>query len=156
MPDHTTRTLRINLTLPSMKIGFGPLSYNPLKEMLGFDPREALASLLCSEPYIRTTGGAAIEVFPLAIAPGMGASISLGGLGKFAVANDRGLVALTVPARASQWLQDRAGGLLVEGPTPVEDDYGVHQVSVAWVRLSPGTRVGLPLGLLGELGLEAA
>jgi len=28
--------------------------------------------------------------------------------------------------------------------------------SVVWLKLTPGMRVGFPLGLLGELGLEAA
>ena len=149
-------TLRVNLTLPSTKLTFGALSFDPLKEMLGFDPREALASLLRSEPYIRTTGGAATEVFPLAIAPGVRASIPLGGLGEFAVANDRGLLAVTVPARATRWMGEQLGGLLVAGPEPVTDDDGVHRVSVAWLLLRPGARAGFSLGLLGELGIEAA
>lgn len=59
MRDHpaTTPTLRVNLTLPSTKLTFRAMIYDPLKEMLGFDPRSALVSLLRSEPYIRTTGG---------------------------------------------------------------------------------------------------
>ncbi len=124
--------------------------------MLGFDPREALAPLLRAEPYIRTARGAATEVFPLAIAPGGRVALPLGGLGEFAVANDRGLLAVTLPARATRWMLDQVGGLVVAGPQAVTDDDGVHRVSVVWLRLSAGTRASLPLGLLGELGLEAA
>ena len=158
MRDRPTATpnLRVNLTLPSTKLTFGVLSYDPLKEMLGFDPREALAPLLRAEPYIRTAGGGATEVFPLAIAPGVRAAIPLGGLGEFAVANDRGLLAVTLPARATRWMLERVGGLLVAGPQPITDDDDVHRVSMVWLRLPPGARTGLPLGLLGEIGIEAA
>lgn len=151
-----TPTLRIDLTLPSTKVTFGVLSYDPLKEMLGFDPRTALAPILRADSYIRTAGGVAIEVFPLALAPGVSASIPLGPVGEFAVANDRGLLALTVPARATRWLQEQVGEFLVAGPQPVVDGDGVHRLSMAWLRLPPGTRTGLPLGLLGEVGIEAA
>jgi len=156
MPDHATPTLHVDLTLPSTKLTFGALSYDPVQQMLGFDPRAALTPLLRSEPYIRTTGGAATEVFPLAIEPGSRLSMPLGPLGEFAVANDRGLLAVTVPVRAIPWMLERVGGLLVAGPQPVADDGGVHRVSMVWLRLPPGTRAGLPLGLLGELGIEAA
>lgn len=151
-----TPTLRVNLTLPSTKLTFGAFAYDPLKEMLGFDPRSVLAPILRSDPYIRTTEGKATEVFPLALAPGVSASIPLGPVGEFSVANDRGLLAVTVPTRATPWLREQVGGLLVGGPQPITDDDGVQRVAVAWLRLRPGVRVGLPLGLLGELGLEAA
>lgn len=155
MRDRPTQTLRVNLSLPSTKLTFGVLSYDPLKEMLGFDPREALAPLLHAEPYIRTTGSAATEVFPLALAPGVRVALPLGPLGEFGVANDRGLLAVTVPARATGWLQEHLGQLLVAGPQAVAGADGVHRLSVAWLRLAPGTRASLPLSLLGELGLEA-
>ena len=155
MRDRPTPTLRVNLTLPSTKLTFGVLSYDPLKEMLGFDPREALTPLLRDEPYIRTTASAATEVFPLALAPGVRVALPLGPLGEFGVANDRGLLAITVPARVTRWLQDYLGSLLVAGPQAVAGSDGAHRVSVAWLQLAPGTRASLPLGLLGELGLEA-
>lgn len=156
MPDHPTPTLHIDLTLPSTKLTFGALSYDPLRQMLGFDPRTMLAPLLRAEPYIRTAGAAAAEVFPLTLAPGARMSMPLGPLGEFAVANDQGLLALTVPARAARWLQDHVGEHLVAGPRAVVDRDGVHRSSAAWIRLPPGTRAGLPLGLLGEVGIEAA
>jgi len=158
MGDHRTShlTLRVDLTLPSTKLGIGPLAYDPLKEMLGLDPHVALAPLLRGQPHIRTAGRAAVEVFPLAIAPDTRMAIPLGVFGQFAVANDRGLLALTLPAQAIRWLQSQVDGLLVEGPMPITDDDGVHRASVVWLKLTPGMRVGFPLGLLGELGLEAA
>lgn len=157
MRDRTASvpTLRVDLTLPSTRLGLGPLSYDPLKELLGIDPGQMLARLLRSEPYTRTTGGVATEVFPLALAPGMRVAIPLGSFGELAVANERGLLELTVPAQATRWLQDQVGGLLVAGPKAITDDDGVHRGSVAWLRLPPGARAAFPLGLLGELGLEA-
>ena len=152
----TTPPLRVDLTLPSMRLALGPVVYDPLKELLGFDPREALTPLLRSAPYVRTAGGAAVEVFPLAIAPGVHVATPLGPLGEFAVANDQGLLALTLPARAAGLLPSQAGGLVVAGPQAVVDRDGLHRVSVVWLRLRPGLRTAIPLGLLGELGLEAA
>ncbi len=156
MPDRPTPTLRIDLTLPSTKLTFGALSYDPLQQLLGFDPRATLTPLLRAESYIRTTAGAATEVFPLALAPGVRVSMPLGPLGEFAVANDQGLLALTVPARAARWLLEHVGDHLVAGPRSLVDGDGVHRSSSAWLRLPPGTRAGLPMGLLGEIGLEAA
>jgi len=156
MRDRPPQSLRVNLTLPSTKLTFGVLSYDPLKEMLGFDPRDTLIPLLRAEPYIRTAGSAATEVFPLALAPGVRVALLLGPLGEFGVANDRGLLAVTVPARATRWLQEHLDQILLAGPQAVVDDDGVHRRSVAWLRLLPGTRAGLPLGLLGEVGTEAA
>ena len=150
-----TPTLRVNLTLPSTKLTFGALSYDPLKQMLGFDPRGALAPLLGAEPFIRTTGGAATEVFPLALAPGVRVALPLGPIGEFAIANDRGLLAITVPAKATRWMLERIGGLVVAGPQSITDADGVHRMSVVWLRLPPGTRTSLPLGMLGEIGIEA-
>lgn len=48
MSDRCTaaQTLRVDLTLPSMRLALGPVVYDPLKELLGFDPREALTPLL--------------------------------------------------------------------------------------------------------------
>ena len=156
MRDRPTPTLRVNLTLPSTKLTFGVLSYDPLKETLGFDPREALAPLLRAEPYIRTTGSAATEVFPLVLAPGVCFTLPLGPFGEFGIANDRGLLAVTVPAKATRWLQEHLGQLLVAGPRAVAGADGAHRLSVAWLSLAPGMRAGLPLGLLGEVGFEAA
>jgi len=155
MRDRPTQPLRVNLTLPSTKLTFGVLSYDPLKDMLGFEPREALAPLLRADPYIRTTGSSATEVVPLTLAPGVRVALPLGPLGEIGVANDRGLLAVTVPARATRWLQDHLGNLVVAGPQAVTGADGMHRLSVAWVRLPPGTRASMPLGLLGEVGIEA-
>jgi hypothetical protein len=155
MSDRTV-TLRVDLTLPSLKLGLGPLSYDPLKQLLGIDPRDALRPLLCAEPYARTVAGANVEVFPLALAPGTRVSVPLGTYGEIAVGNDLGLLALTVPLTASLWLARQVGPLLVAGPTPVVDRDGARRVATAWLRLAPGARAALPLGPLGQLGLEAA
>lgn len=158
MRDHqaSPRTLRVDLTLPSTKLTFGSLAYDPLKQILGIDLRALLAPLLRGEPYIKTVGTAAVQVFPLDIAPGTRVSVPLGIYGELAVGNDQGLLALTVPIRAGRWLEEQAGDLIVGGPIPIADDDGVHRASAVWLRLDPGMRTSLPLGLIGELGLEAA
>ena len=157
MRDRTTSpsTLRLDLTLPSTKVGVGPLSYDPLKEMLGIEPRAALAPVLRAQPYIRTTDRTATEVFPLGLAPGVCVVVPLGSFGEFALANDRGQLALTVPIKASPWVGEQLGRHLVAGPTPVADRDGVRRVAVSWLRLAPGQRAALSLSLFGELGLEA-
>jgi hypothetical protein len=63
---------------------------------------------------------------------------------------------VTVPSRATRWILERVGGLVVAGPQPVTDHDGAHRVSAVWLRLPLGTRASLPLGLLGEVGIEAA
>jgi len=148
--------LRVDLTLPSTTLGFGPLSYDPLKLLFGIEPRAVLSPLLCGEPYIRREGSAAVQVFPLAIAPGTQVSIPLGSYGAFAMAIDNGLLMLTIPSLAGSWLASRVQAQLVQGPTPLVDGDGVHRVSVVWLRVVPGMRAAFPLGMLGELGIEFA
>ena len=59
--------------------------------------------------------GAAIEVYPLALPDGEGASIPLGQWGEVGFANRDGLLVLTVPWSMAGWLRQRLGDAIVRG-----------------------------------------
>lgn len=98
--------------------------------------------------------GPAIEVYPLRLQQGEGASIALGQLGELSVANDRGRLALTVPFLAGRWLALHLGDAVVEGPIPGVTQAGARIVGFV-VALRRGMRATWPLGALGEVGIEA-
>lgn len=148
--------IRVRVTLPVTRLGFGVLAFDPVAQFLGVSVRDVLDSLLEGEPYQRpSAAGAAVEVFPLALPPGEGAFIPIGALGELGFRNDRGLLAVTVPNSMAGWMQRQAGDMLVRGPEQRRSSEGNATVVDAWLRLRPGARAAMPLGMLGELGIEA-
>ena len=151
------RAIRFRLTLPCTQVGLGTLSFDPVAQVLGMSVQEVLESLLEDEPSVRpSASGPSLEVFPLALPNGEGASVALGALGELGLFNDGGLLLLTVPLSAVRWVQECAGTMVVRGPERRAATQSGGRVAELWLRLRPGARVSLPLGLLGELGLEAA
>ena len=148
--------IRVNLTLPVTRLGFGPFSFDPIEQMIGCPVAELLASLMTGPTYRRpSAAGPAVEVYPLALPRGEGASVPLGQWGEIGFANEDGLLALTVPWGMAGWLQSKLGESLVRGPEPGLSQDGTARVALALVRVRPGMAAGFPLGALGELGLEA-
>lgn len=148
--------IRVNLTLPVTRIGFGPFSFDPLEQMIGAPIAELLEPLLAGPVTRRpSAAGAAVEVYPLALPEGEGATIPLGSFGEIGFANERGLLVLTVPWSMAGWLRERLGSAIVRGPEAGTSLDGTARVATAWVRLRPGMRASLPLGALGECGVEA-
>jgi hypothetical protein len=84
---------------------------------------------------------------------GEGASVPLGAWGEVGFRNEGGLLVLTAPWVAAGWLRTRLGDALVRGPVEVPSE-GARLVEVG-VRFRPGMRTAVPLGALGECGLEA-
>lgn len=148
--------IRVNLTLPVTRLGFGPFSFDPVEQMIGMPLAELLESLLVGPTYRRpSAAGPAVEVYPLALPPGEGATIPLGHWGEVGFANADGILALTVPLGMAGWLRQRLGGAIVRGPQEGVSLDGTARVANVWVRLRPGMSASFPLGALGEVGIEA-
>lgn len=153
----TRRDLRIDLVVPVMRFGFGPLALDPVRQFIGMPLSEVLESLLVGPVTQRpSVAGPAVEVYPLALPEGEGASIPLGQWGELGFANTEGNLVLTAPLVARKMLEARLAGALVEEPRVGLSTDGRSRVVEMTVRLRPGMRMGVPLGMLGELGVEAA
>jgi hypothetical protein len=75
--------IRVNLTVPVTRIGFGPFSIDPLEQLVGAKLSDLLESLLVGPVTRRpSAAGPAVEVYPLALPDGEGASIPLGAWGE--------------------------------------------------------------------------
>ena len=154
--DPLGSAIRVTRAMPVTRIGFGPFSFDPLEEMIGAKLVDLLEPLMVGPVARRpSVAGPAVEVFPLALPEGEGASIPLGQWGEVGFRNDRGLLVLTVPWGMAGWLRQKLGDAVVRGPVAGLSADGTARVAEAWVRLRPGMRAGVPLGALGECGVEA-
>lgn len=148
--------IRVNLTLPVTRLGFGIFSFDPIEQMIGMPLTELLESLMTGPTFKRPSqAGPAVEVYPLALPRGEGVTIPLGQWGEVGVANAQGLLALTVPWGMAGWMQQKLGGAIVRGPEAGISLDGTARVANVWVRLQPGMAASFPLGALGEVGIEA-
>lgn len=155
-PSRRRAPIRVNLTLPVTRIGFGPFSFDPLEQMIGAKVADLLEPLMTAPVSRRPSeSGAAVEVYPLALPDGEGATIPLGQFGELAFAADDGVLVLTVPWSMAGWLRQRFGDAIVRGPEPAVALEGGARVARVWVVLREGMRATLPLGTLGELAVEA-
>ena len=148
--------IRVNLTMPVTRVGFGPFSFDPVEQLIGAPLSEILSSLMVAPVQRRPSlAGPACEVYPLALPPGEGATVPLGQFGELGFANQDGLLVLTVPWGMATWLREKLGDALVRGPEAALSLDGTARVAQAWVRLRSGMRASFPLGGLGEMGVEA-
>jgi hypothetical protein len=139
------------------RVGFGIFSFDPLEQVIGAKLADLLEPLMVGAVTRRpSAAGPAVEVYPLALPEGEGASIPLGAFGEIGVANDGGLLALTVPWGMAGWLRQRLGDAIVRGPESGVSVDGTARVARAWVRLVLGMRASVPLGSFGEAAIEAA
>jgi hypothetical protein len=149
--------IRVNLSLPVTRVGFGMFSFDPLEQMIGAPLSEILASLMTGPCYQRASAsGAAVDVYPLALPEGEGASVPLGQFGELGFRNERGTLVLTVPASAARWVEQRLGNSVIGGPDVGVSTNGTARVASYWLRLPAGKKASFPLGALGEVGVEAA
>ncbi len=127
----------------------------PLAKLIGAPVADILEPLVVGEVR-REVGrnGNLVERFPLAIPNGEGLAVPLGSLGSFGARNGHGALVLTVPSPLAPWLSPRLGPDLVNGPVHRPSDGGGVPVADLWVRLRAGARFTLPLGSLGELGVD--
>ena len=148
--------VRVNLAMPVTRVGFGPFSFDPVEQMIGCPLTEILETLMTGPVYRRpSVAGPAVDVYPLALPDGEGATIPLAQFGEFGFRNEGGLLVLTVPWGISAWLSQKLGDAIVRGPEGGLSLDGTARVANAWVRLRAGMRASFPLGALGEVGVEA-
>jgi hypothetical protein len=150
------RPLRLELSLPCLRLGLGPFSFDPLEQLVGAKISDLLEPLM-SGPVTqrRTTAGATIDLYPLALPDGEGAAVPLGAWGELGFANEQGLLLLTLPALSAPFVVPRLGEALVGRPEPALSLDGRHRVVNLRLQLRPGARASFPLGGWGEVGLEA-
>ena len=148
--------IRIDLTMPVTQVTFGPLRFDPLEQVIGAKLADLLEPLMVGPVRRRPSeAGPAVEVYPLALPEGEGASIPLGQWGEVGFRNELGMLVLTVPWGMAGWLRQKLGDAIVRGPEAGVSVDGTARVAEAWVRLKPGMRASVPLGALGECGVEA-
>lgn len=149
--------LRFNVTLPVTKLGFGPFQFDPLTQIVGQPIANVLEPLRVGDVTRRpSTSGTAVEVHPLALPDGEGLVVPLGQFGELGFRASSGYLVLTVPAAVKGWVGKRLEGMIVKGPTEATSLNGTARVAEFWVQLRPGARASVPLGMLGEIGVEAA
>ncbi len=148
--------IRFNLVLPAAKLGFGPFSIDPIAEVVGAPVADILESLMTGPVSQRPSGaGPAVDVYPLALPDGEGLTMPLGRWGELGLFNHEGLLVLTVPLPAATWIQRRLARAVVRGPEHLLSQDGTARVAQFWLRLQPEMSAAFPLGMLGEVGLEA-
>lgn len=154
--DVATDAIRVNLAMPVTRFGFGPVSFDPVEQMLGMPIKDILEPLMVGAIQRRPSmAGPAVDVYPLALPAGEGATLRVGTMGELGFRNDRGVLVLTVPLPAAPWVRQRLGAVILKGPVETLSTDGTARVADFWVRLTPGMRMALPLGMLGEVGVEA-
>lgn len=157
---HQPGVLRCNLSLPSTRIRLGPVQIDGVEALLGVSLAEILDPLMPAPRFTRTTEtGAEVEVYPLAIPDGEGASVPVRHLGSVGFRNYRGYLVLILPASLAEvmraQLAEEIAAKRAAGPRPARDPSGALVVEFA-IALRPGMKKAVPLGSFGELGIEAA
>jgi len=151
------RAIRFNLVLPAAKLGFGPIRFDPIEQMIGAPVADILESLMTGPITQRPSqAGPAVDVYPLALPDGEGLTLPLGRWGELGFRNERQLLILTVPLPAATWIQTKLASAVVRGPDHLLSQDRTSRVARFWLRLQPGMSAAFPLGVLGEIGLEAA
>lgn len=152
--------LRVNLTVPTTTVRVGPFAFDGLKALVGADLGELLAPLMVGARHQRPgAGGALLDVYPLAIPEGEGLSIPIRMMGAVGFRNLQGFLVLILPPAVAEVVREQLAGeiaaKMAAGPRFAHGDGGAIVAEFA-VRLVPGMRKVLPLGGVGEIGLEAA
>jgi hypothetical protein len=148
--------IRVAVTLPVLRFGVGPFAVDPLERLLGARVSDLLEPLMTG-PMVprRTEAGLLVDVYPLALPDGEGATLPLGRLGDFGIFNMGGVLVLTVPLAAAPLIAPRLGDALVGRSEPTPSLDGRSRVVRLAIRLPVGSRITLPLGSIGEIGVEA-
>jgi len=151
------RAIRVDLSVPVTRVAMGPFSFDPVEQMIGAKLVDLLEPLMVGP--VRTEAspaGAPVDVYPLALPDGEGASIPLGKWGECGFYNDGGLLEITAPWATGPLLRSRLGDALVLGPEAGVGGDGRTRVVRAWVRLSAGLSAAVPAGGLGEVRIAIA
>jgi hypothetical protein len=155
---HDPTALRVNLTAPTTSVRIGPFAFDGLKALIGMDLADALAPMMVGPRTQRTTAGGILDVYPLAIPDGEGISIPVKFAGEVGFYNKRSVLILVVPPVVVEVVAAQLATELASGEAQARLWTGATGAKVTEfaLRLRPGMRKAIPLGRLGELGLEAA
>ena len=149
--------IRVDVTLPVLRLGFGPFQIDPLEQLVGAKVSDLLEPLMTGPLTQRhTTAGVLVDVYPLALPEGEGASVPLGSFGELGFFNERSVLLLTVPALSVPFVVPRLGDSLLGPPERGSSADGRSRVVHLRVKFKPGAKAAFPLGSLGEIGVEAA
>ena len=161
-PDLARRpgVLRCNLSLPSTRLRLGPFNIDGVEALLGVSLAQILDPLMPAPRFSRTTElGAEVEVYPLAIPDGEGATVPLKHIGTVGFRNFKGYLILILPVGLAEVMREQLAEEIrnkrAAGPRAARDPDGGLVVEFA-IALRPGMRKAIPLGSFGELGVEAA
>jgi len=150
-------SILVRVSVPITRVGVGIFSFDPVEKLIGASIGDLLEPLRIGPVERRpSSSGTAVEVHLLALPEGEGLAIPLGQFGEVGLKNDRGLLALTVPAAWGARLAERLGTALVRGPERGLSLDRAAEVVTCWARLGAGMRAALPLGAFGEIGVEAS
>ena len=124
--------------------------------MIGAPVADILESLMTGPVTQRPSrAGPAVDVYALALPNGEGLTLPLGRWGELGLRAERSLLVLTVPLPAATWVQSKLASAIVGGPDQLLSQDRTARVVRFWLRLRPGMSVAFPLGMLGEVGIEA-
>ena len=154
------RALRVNLTVPTTTVRLGPVAFDGLKMLLGVDLAELLEPMMVAPRLQRPTpSGGMLDVYPLAIPEGEGLTVPLRSFGEIGFRNLAGFLILILPPAVAEVVEKQLAAeirdKLAAGPRLITGETGGIVAEFA-VRLMPGMRKAIPLGGVGEIGLEAA
>lgn len=146
--------IRIDLTVPVLSFGFGHFKMDPITSLLGRSVEDIVESLLVAPVFRKVGTSGAVNVYPLALPDGEGASIPLGRFGHAGFQNADGRLVLHLPPALRGIVVGRTRGML-EGPVEDVRFDGAPAIRLV-LALHPGMGFRVPLGGLGEVGLHAA
>jgi len=151
-----SNALHFNLIVPNSKLGFGPFAVDPVERAIGAPLADILESLMAGPVTQRPSRtGPAVDVYPLMIPDGEGLTLPLGRWGELGFRAENERLVLTVPIAAVPWVSKKLGYAIERGPEHLLSQDRTARVARYWVRLRPGMNVSFPLGMVGEIGLEA-
>lgn len=151
--------LRVNLTVPTTAVRLGPFAFDGIKALLGVDLVDLLSPLMVGPKGQRLVLGGVVDVYPLAIPDGEGIAVPVKLMGELGFYNLRGALVLVVPPAVADLVKAQLTAELASGEAlGPRWSTGLAGGSVAEfaIRMRPGMRKAVPLGTLGELGVEAA
>ena len=150
--------LRINLTTPATTVRLGPFAFDGLKALMGMELADVLAPMMIGPRVQRAGLNGVVDVYPLAIPDGEGLSIPLKFVGEIGFRNMRSVLVLVIPPALVGVVNAQLAAELANGQAQSRPWTGATGANVTEfaLRLRPGMRKAVPLGTLGELGLEAA
>ena len=152
--------LRFNLSLPSARVRLGPVSLDGVELLLGVSLSQILDPLMPAPRFSRAgPSGAELDVYPLAIPDGEGLTVPVKRVGEIGFRNYKGYLIIIIPLTLSEIMREQLAEEIqakrAAGPRPARGTDGA-MVSEFAIVLRPGMRKVIPLGSLGELGVEAA